>query len=170
MITFVRTCGEEAQIHIVCGNESKAVSAVNGQDVVNIDNALNDIVENKKIKHVNLVVTYTDSESNVHSYLKSIETGTDKKKMCRPNGACEEGDCECDGEDDSEEMDYTCPECGEKDVALYDKFGNKFPCLTCIKIDVAKQLQKKQKMEEEKKQKAELEEYNKKLDDAFKDT
>jgi hypothetical protein len=37
--------------------------------------------------------------------------------------------------------DFVCPECGDNDC-LIDKHGKKYPCLSCIQIDIGQKIMK----------------------------
>jgi len=144
MITFVCKNGDTAVLRVISCKESRMASAVNGSDVVNLDEVMNSINGDDDVKHINLAVTYYEDEKEILEFINSHNSpnwrkypsnGSNNNNQKKPQK--EEEDC-CDETKHS----WICPVCGEE-TGLVDKNGKTYPCYSCLQIDIGQRLERK---------------------------
>lgn len=140
MVCFMVKNGDTAIIKIICGKQSKMNAAITGGDFINLDSAVNDANQDNNIKHIGALISYYEDEDEISNKLKSpgfmqlvsnnnSNNNTDKKSNKK----------DINKEKKNDENDWTCPECNSDDC-LKDKHGNKYPCISCLQIDIGQKI------------------------------
>lgn len=146
MVTFLKKMGNTALIRLVSCDDSRCLAAIEGMDVCCLDEILNDINGDDSIEHVNLALSYFDDEDKLLAFIKKYNMNHSKKRSSAEDTEHEDETSNSSSDDTptkSRNIDYKCPRCGSADSALVDKDGRKYPCMSCIEIDVGLRLMDK---------------------------
>lgn len=153
MITFVnKPSSDTVNIKLIATDLTKMMSAINGFDICNIDHIIQQCREDNSIQHVNVLVNYYKDENEllefINKYKNSESNNTvvsfnvDNNKMDNDyHNKKEDKKTSSKKHDIHISSDFICPECGENDC-LIDKNGNKYPCLSCLQIDIGQKIMK----------------------------
>jgi transcription elongation factor Elf1 len=138
MVTFAQKVSDDTvNIKIVYTDISKLTSAVNGFDIANINGIIDEIKSDRSIKNVNICLNYYDDESKLVTFLQKYKTQSDNSNNTSDDTQNKNVDKKYK---QKSSMDYTCPDCGSEDSALVDKYGNKYPCLSCLQINIGQKI------------------------------
>jgi len=153
MISFLSKSKNTATIRCIFGTQSKLNAALYGADCLNLDSIMNDINSDNKIDHVQLCVAFYDDESAINEKIKNDVTMSRLLNGNNLHNEDKEDEDEDDGDEDVELKndeqednttknnftDWKCPDCGENEC-LRDKHGHKYPCLSCLQIDIGQKI------------------------------
>ena len=134
MVCFMNKIDDTAIIKLICGEQSRMNAAVNGADFINIDGIINDANNDDKIKHIGIALSYYNDEDKLTSKIKNNYSPNYSNNNSKSNKQQKKSN----NKEESPE-DWKCPECGS-DECLKDRQGTKYPCLSCLQIDIGQKI------------------------------
>lgn len=153
MVTFVnRPCEDTINIKLIVTDLTKVVASINGFDTVNLDTIFENYRNDDSIKHINLLVNYYNNEGELVEFINKYNKNENQLDIVKNNNTNSNNN---QNKLDSAfrnistpknhkveiKSDFVCPECGVEDC-LVDKNGKKYPCLSCIQIDIGQKIMK----------------------------
>lgn len=138
MVCFLTKSDDTAIIRLICGEQSKMNAAVNGGDFMGLDAIINDANRDDNIKHIGIMLNYYDDEDKITSKLKGVQFTQQLQNNTSNTKSAEKKNSKDNNKEKSKD-DWTCPECNGNDC-LKDKDGNKYPCLSCLQIDIGQKI------------------------------
>lgn len=154
MVTFVnRPCEDTINIKLIVTDLTKVVASINGFDTVNLDTIFENYRNDDSIKHINLLVNYYNNEGELVEFINKFNKNGNSLDIIKDNINNNSESKQCESESNFRNIsspkkhkveiksDFICPECGAEDC-LVDKNGKKYPCLSCIQIDIGQKIMK----------------------------
>lgn len=150
MVSFLSKNGDTATIRCIFGEQSRINAALYGADRMLLDEILNNVNSDDNIKHVHLAAAFYEDESIIHDKIRSDITSSNnivnQKKNNNKDEDSEDEDSDTNEhveiESGSDDNDWKCPECSDGEC-LKDRQGNKYPCLSCLQIDIGQRILEK---------------------------
>lgn len=138
MVCFLTKNGDTAIIRLICGEQSRMNASINGGDFINLDSAVNDANNDDNIKHIGALITYCGDEDKITSKLRGIQVNQQNNNNNNNNNQNTDKSSKKKTVEKNPD-DWKCEECGENDC-LKDKHGVKYPCLSCLQIDIGQKI------------------------------
>ena len=137
MITFLNTDKDTIILKVITSELTKQIAAINGADIAKVDEIIK-YIKNNDINHLLLTVSYYDDEKKLVELINS-NNGNLNGNIISKLDKEEKSESKFTKDKQENKKDFVCPKCGSNE-GLIDKDGNKYPCISCLQIDLGQKI------------------------------
>lgn len=139
MITFLNTNKDTIILKVITSELTKQIAAINGADISNVDEIIK-YIKNNDINHILLTVSYYEDEKKLLDLINTNNGNFNGNIISKLDGNKDEKTENKSSRDKQDnKKDFVCPKCGSNE-GLVDKDGNKYPCISCLQIDLGQKI------------------------------